>query len=42
MNGYEYANQIQEILDDALNKLSPDGFNRLLDNLRLMLEDYEE
>lgn len=42
MNGYEYANQIQEILDDALNKLSTDGFNRLLDNLRLMLEDYDE
>ena len=42
MTSYEYTNKIQEILDDALNKLSPEAFRKLLDNLSMMLEDYED
>lgn len=41
MNSYEYADKISEILDDALNKLSPEAFKRLLDNVSMLLEDYE-
>ena len=41
MTSYEYADKISEILDDALNKLSPEAFNMLLDNVSMLLEDYE-
>lgn len=41
MTSYEYVNKISEILDDALNKLSPEAFKRLLDNVSMMIEDYE-
>ena len=41
MTSYEYADKISEILDDALNKLSPEAFKRLLDNVSMLLEDYE-
>ncbi len=41
MTSYEYVNKISEILDDALNKLSPEAFNMLLDNVSILLEDYE-
>lgn len=42
MTSYEYINKIEEILDDALNKLSPEAFRKLLDNLNMALEDYED
>ena len=42
MTSYEYLNKIIEILDDALNKLSPDAFRRLLNNLSETLDDYSE
>lgn len=38
---YEYLNDIQEILDDALNKLSPKEFAMVLDGLDIMLSDYD-
>lgn len=42
MTSYEYANKIQEILDDALNKLPPESFRILLDNLSMILADYDD
>lgn len=39
---YEYECTIEEILDDALNKLSHEAFERLLDGISMMLADYEE
>jgi hypothetical protein len=41
MTSYEYLNKIIEILDDALNNLSPDAFRRLLDNIGGIVDDYE-
>lgn len=41
-NSYEYLNIISEILDEALNNLPPEAFRRLLDNVRNLLEDYED
>lgn len=41
MTSYEYLNKIIEILDDALNNLSPDAYRRLLDNLSDTIDDYE-
>lgn len=41
MTSYEYLNKIIEILDDALNELSPDAYRRLLDNLSETIDDYE-
>lgn len=42
MTCYEYVSQIEDILDDALSKLSPDGFARVLDSIQMILADYEE
>lgn len=42
MTSYEYAMKINDILDDALNKLSKDAFEKLLDDVSMMLEDYED
>ena len=39
---YEYECDIEEILDDALNKLWHEAFERLLDGISMMLADYEE
>ena len=42
MTRLEYAEKIEEILDDALNNLSPDAFKKLIDDLSFRLEDYED
>lgn len=42
MTRLEYEEKIEEILDEALNNLSPDAFRRLIDDLLFRLEDYEE
>lgn len=39
---YGYESMIQELLDEALNELTPDGFAKLLDSIDMMLADYEE
>jgi len=39
---YGYESMIQELLDEALNELTPDGFAKLLDSINMMLADYEE
>ena len=41
-NSYEYLNIISELFDEALNNLQPVAFRRLLDNVRNLLEDYED
>lgn len=41
-SSYEYLNIISELLDEALNNLPPEAFRRLLDNVRNLLEDYED
>lgn len=38
----EKKTAIQEMLDNALNVLSPDAFRGLLDSISMMLEDYED
>ena len=42
MNSYEYVCQIEEILDDALNRLTPEAYKRLLDNIVMMCEEKME
>ena len=39
---YEYTVAIQELLDDACNELSPKAFAKLLDDISMILCDYED
>jgi hypothetical protein len=39
---YEYLQQIEIILDTALNRLSAQSFEKLLDDISMILSDYEE
>ena len=39
---YGYESMIQELLDEALNELTPHDFAKLLDSINMMLADYEE
>lgn len=41
MTKHAYEMEIQELLDSALNELSPEVFNALLDDIRMILSDYE-
>lgn len=36
-----YVLEIQELLDKALNELSPEVFNALLDDISMIMSDYE-
>lgn len=36
-----YVLEIQELLDEALNELSPEAFNALLDDISMIMSDYE-
>ena len=36
-----YVLEIQELLDQALNELSPEVFNALLDDISMIMSDYE-
>ncbi len=42
MNSYEYLQKIEELMEDALNNLSPDAFRQLKENVGFMLDDFEE
>ena len=42
MNSYEYLQKIEELMEDALNNLSPDAFRQLKENVSFMLDDFEE
>lgn len=37
---YDYEDKINELLDEALNKLSPEEFEQLLDSISMMLADH--
>lgn len=39
---YEYLQKIEELMEDALNNLSPDAFRQLKENVGFMLDDFEE
>ena len=41
MTRYDYIEMIQYDLNEACNKLNPEDFQKLLDDLRHMLDDYE-
>lgn len=41
MTRHEYEMKISEILDSALNELSPEQFQMLLDNIEFIVQDYE-
>lgn len=39
---YEFETAFQELMDTALNTLSPEQFEKLKDSVLMILEDYEE
>lgn len=41
MNLYDFENAIIELMDKALNELSPAEFDKLKDDIRTILSDYE-
>ena len=40
MDRLDYENKIEELLDEALSKLSVDEFDRLLNNIKDMTNNY--
>ena len=39
---YDFENAFQQMMDNALNVLSPEQFEKLKDSVSMILEDYEE
>ena len=39
---YDFGNEFEELIDQAVNDLSPKQFTRLLDDISMMLADYED
>ena len=39
---YEFETAFQELMDDALNKLPPEQFEKLKDSVSIILSDYKE
>ncbi len=39
---YEYENDFENFIDDALNDLSPDSFKGLLDFVSVVLNNYKK
>lgn len=39
---YEFETAFQEMMDEALNALSPEQFEKLKDSVSMILSDYEE
>lgn len=39
---YEFDNEFEELMDQAVNDLSPKQFTRFLDDISMMLADYED
>ena len=38
---YDFEAAISDLLDNALNELPPEQFERLLDSISIMLADYD-
>lgn len=41
MTRYELDMVFEELLDTALNELSPEEFNKFLDDITMIVSDYE-
>lgn len=39
---YDFERAFEEMMDEALNKLSPEAFEKLKDSISMILSDYEE
>ena len=39
---YEFDNEFEELMDQAVNDLSPKQFTKFLDDISMMLADYED
>ena len=39
---YDFDNEFEELMDQAVNDLSPRQFTMFLDDISMMLADYEE
>lgn len=39
---YDFDNEFEELMDQALNDLSPKQFAKFLDDISMMLVDYED
>ena len=39
---YDFDNEFEELMDQAVNDLSPKQFAKFLDDISMMLEDYED
>ena len=42
MSLYDFDNAFTELMDKALNELSPKQFNMFLDDVSMILSDYED
>lgn len=39
---YDYEMDFEKIMDDALNNLSPESFRKFIDDITMILSDYED
>lgn len=42
MTLYDFDNQFEELMDKAVNELSPKTFKKFLDDISMILSDYED
>ena len=42
MSLYEFDTRFEELLDEALNELSPKQFEKFLDDISMILSDYDD
>ena len=42
MTLYDFTWRFEELMDDPLNNLSPKAFKTLVDNISMILDDYED
>ena len=42
MSLYDFDRRFEELLDDALNELSPKQFEQFLDDISMILSDYDD
>lgn len=39
---YDFDSAFENLMDDALNNLSPESFRKFIDDITMILADYEE
>ena len=42
MSLYDFDRRFEELLDDALNELSPKQFAKFIDDIYMILSDYDD